>query len=68
MGNISIDGSENQETITIGKGDNNVIVNNTGLTIKDGPSVTKNGINAGNKKLRTLRMLPKTAMRLTTSS
>ncbi|EGF14321.1 S-layer homology domain-containing protein [Dialister micraerophilus] len=51
VGNISIDGSENQETITIGKGDNNVIVNNTGLTIKDGPSVTKNGINAGNKKI-----------------
>ena len=51
VGNISIDGSENQETITIGKGDNNVIVNNTGLTIKDGPSVIKNGINAGNKKI-----------------
>ena len=51
VGNISIDGTENQETITIGKGDNNVIVNNTGLTIKDGPSVTKNGINAGNKKI-----------------
>lgn len=51
VGNISIDGTENQETITIGKGDNNVIVNNTGLTIKDGPSVTKNGINAGDKKI-----------------
>ncbi len=51
VGNISIDGTENQETITIGKGDNNVIVNNTGLTIKDGPSVTNIGINAGNKKI-----------------
>ncbi|MDK8253168.1 MAG: S-layer homology domain-containing protein [Dialister micraerophilus] len=51
VGNISIDGNENNETITIGKGDNNVIVNNTGLTIKDGPSVTKKGINAGNKKI-----------------
>ena len=51
VGNISIDGTENKETITIGKGDNNVIVNNTGLTIKDGPSVTKNGIDAGNKKI-----------------
>ena len=51
VGNISINGSENQETITIGKGDNNVIVNNTGLTIANGPSVTKNGINAGNKKI-----------------
>lgn len=52
MGNISIDGSENQETITIGKGDNNVIVNNTGLTIAKGPSVTNTGINAGDKKIR----------------
>ena len=51
VGNISINGSENQETITIGKGGNNVIVNNTGLTIANGPSVTKNGINAGNKKI-----------------
>ena len=51
VGNISIDGNENKETITIGKGDNNVIVNNTGLTIAKGPSVTNNGINAGNKKI-----------------
>ncbi|WP_277301142.1 ESPR-type extended signal peptide-containing protein [Veillonella montpellierensis] len=51
VGNISIDGTENKETITIGKGDNNVIVNNTGLTIAKGPSVTNVGINAGNKKI-----------------
>ena len=51
VGNISIDGTENQETITIGKGDNNVIVNNTGLTIAKGPSVTNTGIDAGNKKI-----------------
>ena len=51
VGNISINGTENKETITIGKGDNNVIVNNTGLTIAKGPSVTNTGINAGNKKI-----------------
>ncbi|WP_277301146.1 ESPR-type extended signal peptide-containing protein [Veillonella montpellierensis] len=51
VGNISIDGSENKETITIGKGDNNVIVDNTGLTIANGPSVTKNGIDAKKNKI-----------------
>ncbi|WP_036257957.1 ESPR-type extended signal peptide-containing protein [Megasphaera sp. UPII 135-E] len=51
VGNISIDGNENKETITIGKGDNHVIVNNTGLTIANGPSVTKSGINANKNKI-----------------
>ena len=51
VGNISIDGNENKETITIGNGDNHVIVNNTGLTIANGPSVTKSGINANKNKI-----------------
>ena len=51
VGNISIDGNENKETITIGNGDNHVIVNNTGLTIANGPSVTKNGIKANGNKI-----------------
>ncbi|MUP59805.1 hypothetical protein C3L56_07355 [Veillonellaceae bacterium M2-4] len=51
VGNISIDGNENKEKITIGKGDNHVIVNNTGLTIANGPSVTKSGINANGNKI-----------------
>lgn len=34
-------------SVTIG----DTTVNNDGLTIKDGPSVTKNGINAGDKKI-----------------
>ncbi|WP_288844261.1 YadA-like family protein, partial [uncultured Megasphaera sp.] len=51
VGHISIDGNENKETITIGKGDNHVIVNNTGLTIANGPSVTKSGINANKNKI-----------------
>ncbi|MCG9516894.1 hypothetical protein MCL26_17520, partial [Acinetobacter pittii] len=29
----------------------NTILNNNGLTIKEGPSITKDGINAGNKKI-----------------
>ena len=51
VGNISIDGNENKETITIGKGDNHVTVDTTGLTIANGPSVTKSGINANKNKI-----------------
>ena len=51
VGNISIDGNENKETITIGKGDNHVTVDTTGLTIANGPSVTKSGINVNKNKI-----------------
>ncbi|ETJ31270.1 Hep/Hag repeat protein, partial [human gut metagenome] len=29
----------------------NTVMNNSGLTIKNGPSITETGINAGNKKI-----------------
>ncbi|AHG78830.1 autotransporter/adhesin [Mannheimia varigena USDA-ARS-USMARC-1388] len=38
-------------SVTIG----DTTVNNDGLTIKDGPSVTKNGINAGDKKITNVK-------------
>ncbi|MEG9499529.1 YadA-like family protein [Mannheimia indoligenes] len=38
-------------SVTIG----NTTVNNDGLTIKDGPSVTKGGINAGNEKVTNVK-------------
>ena len=38
------------DKITVGEGDT-VTIDKDGLTIKDGPSVTKTGINAGNKKI-----------------
>ena len=35
------------DSVTVG----NTVINNNGLTIKNGPSVTKDGINAGSKKI-----------------
>ena len=48
--NKTLTGLESITSDTFKSGDN-VTINNTGLTIKDGPSVTKDGINAGNKKI-----------------
>ena len=39
------------DTGSIKFGDNNLAINKDGLTINNGPSVTKNGINAGNKAI-----------------
>ena len=37
-------------------------INNDGLTYNGGPSVTKSGINAGDKKSQVLRQAPMTLM------
>ncbi|MCF7214012.1 trimeric autotransporter adhesin Ata [Acinetobacter baumannii] len=54
---VNKDGSTNYEVATkkdltlnsVATGD--TVLNNNGLTIKDGPSITKDGINAGSKKI-----------------
>ncbi|EXV19412.1 hemagglutinin family protein, partial [Acinetobacter baumannii 24975_5] len=54
---VNKDGSTNYEVSTkkdltlnsVTTGDS--VLNNNGLTIKDGPSITKDGINAGGKKI-----------------
>ncbi|MFA3146773.1 trimeric autotransporter adhesin Ata [Acinetobacter baumannii] len=54
---VNKDGSTNYEVLTkkdltlnsVTTGDN--VLNNNGLTIKEGPSITKEGINAGGKKI-----------------
>ncbi|MGQ7986791.1 hypothetical protein ACUTA8_19270, partial [Acinetobacter baumannii] len=54
---VNKDGSTNYEVSTkkdltlnsVTTGD--TVLNNNGLTIKDGPSITKDGVNAGGKKI-----------------
>ncbi|MEN5174485.1 YadA-like family protein, partial [Acinetobacter higginsii] len=57
-GNIKVNNSGNNVTVDLAKDikvdsvqAGNTTLNNNGLTIKDGPSVTQSGIDAGNKKI-----------------
>ncbi|USA51290.1 ESPR-type extended signal peptide-containing protein [Acinetobacter sp. C26G] len=57
-GNIKVNNTGNNVTVDLAKDikvdsvqAGNSTLNNNGLTIKDGPSVTQNGIDAGNKKI-----------------
>ncbi|ENV08660.1 hypothetical protein F966_02775, partial [Acinetobacter higginsii] len=57
-GNIKVNNTGNNVTVDLAKDikvdsvqAGNTTLNNNGLTIKDGPSVTQSGIDAGNKKI-----------------
>ena len=45
---VSVNPNMKLESVTLGN-NNNVVINDKGLTIKDGPSITQDGINGGGK-------------------
>ncbi|OOF66480.1 hypothetical protein BKL51_01395 [Rodentibacter sp. Ppn85] len=56
--NLTKDGSITLGNTTLKEGNltmGNTTVNNDGVTIKDGPSITNNGVNAGDKKISNVK-------------